>query len=135
MWGVTVEGFDVEYAERLVDIVGGHCRSSSMAHKPSSFLVFVSMTIIPGVFGVLAVPTSTTWCILYSTSLARAEATASGKPVTFRDSAMSCGVRDQHTQGSTEGPGLRGSPPACKLLLPDHPRPSVSSVCSFRGGV
>lgn len=68
-----------------------------MAHKPSGFLVFVSVMMIPGLFGVLAALTSTTWCILYSTSLARAEATASGKPVMFRDSAMSYGARDQYT--------------------------------------
>ena len=60
MRGVAVKRFDVEHAECLVDIVGGHRRSSSMAHKPSSFLVFVSVTMIPGTFDVLAAPTSTT---------------------------------------------------------------------------
>lgn len=97
MWGVAVEGFDVKHAKRLVDIVRSHRCSPSVAHKPGGFLVFVSLMINPKLFGVLAVPTSTTWCILYSTSLERAEATASGKPVMFRDSAMSCEVCDQYT--------------------------------------
>ena len=35
--------------------------------------------------------TSVAWGILYSTSLTRADVTTSGKPVMFRDSAMSCG--------------------------------------------
>jgi len=76
-----------------------------MTHKPSGFLVFISVTIIPELFDVSAAPTSTTWCILYSTSLARAEATASGKPVTFRDSAMSCGVCNQCASLAQDGNG------------------------------
>ena len=105
MWGVAIERFNIKHAKCLVDIVGRHRRSPSMAHKPGGFLVFVSVTIIPGLFGVLAAPTSTTWCILYSTSLARAEATASCRPVIFRDSAMSYGVRDQYTPPAQRGNG------------------------------
>ena len=48
MWGVAVEGFNVKHAKCLVDIVGSHRCSPSMAHKPGGFLVFVSVTIIPG---------------------------------------------------------------------------------------
>lgn len=96
MRGVTVERFDVEHTECLVDIVGSHRRPPSMTHEPSSFLVFVRIAITTGWFGVFSAPTSTTWCILYSTSLARADATASGRPVMFKDSAMSCRVRGQH---------------------------------------
>jgi hypothetical protein len=95
MWGVAVERLDVKHAKCLVDIVGGHRRPSGVTHEPGSFLVLMSMTITPRVFGVFGAPTSTTWCILYSTSLARVEATVSGRPVMFRDSAMSCTVRDQ----------------------------------------
>ena len=96
MWRVAVEGFNIEDTKCLVDIVGIHRCPSRVTHEPGSFLVFVSMAITPGLSGMFATPTSTTWCILYSTSLARAEATASGRPVMFRDSAISCGVHDQH---------------------------------------
>ena len=96
MRGVAVKRLDVEHTKRLVNIVGSHCCSPSMTHKPGSFLVFVSMAMTTGLPGVLGAPTSTTWCILYSTSLARADATVSGRPVTLSDSAMSCVVRDQH---------------------------------------
>ena len=105
MRGVAVERFNVKHAKCLIDIVGSHRCSPSMTHKPGGFLVFVSVTIIPGLFSVLAAPTSTTWCILYSTSLERAEATASGKLVIFRDSAISCGVRDQYTPLAQRGNG------------------------------
>ena len=43
---MTVERFDVKHTECLVDIVGSHGRSSSVAHEPGSFLVFVSVMII-----------------------------------------------------------------------------------------
>ena len=105
MWGVAIERFDVKHAKCLIDIVRSHRCSPGVAHKPGGFLVFVSVTIIPGLFGVLAAPTSTTWCILYSTSLARADATVSGKPVMFRDSAISCGVHDQYTLLAQHGNG------------------------------
>ena len=53
MWGVVrgvaVERFDVEYAECLVNVVGSHRCSSSVAHEPGSFLVFVSVMIIWGI--------------------------------------------------------------------------------------
>ena len=127
---MTVERFDVKHTECLVDIVGSYRRSSSMTHKPS-FFVLMSTTMTPSTFGMLAALTSSTWCILYSTSLARAGATASGKPVTFRYSAMSWGVHDQHTQGSTKRPCSRGSPPACKLRLPDQPRLLVYRFAHF----
>ena len=32
--GIAVERFDVEHAECLVDVVGSHRRSSSVAHEP-----------------------------------------------------------------------------------------------------
>ena len=127
---MAVERFDVEHAECLVDIVGSYRRSSSMTHKPS-FFVLMSTTMTPSTFGMLAALTSSTWCILYSTSLARAGATASGKPVAFRYSAMSWGVHDQHTQGSTKRPCSRGSPPACKLRLLDQPRLLVYRFAHF----
>ena len=54
-------------------------RSSSMAHSPGSSLIYARVTMIPGLFGVLAVPTSTTWRILYLMSLSVAEVRTPGK--------------------------------------------------------
>ena len=50
MQEVMVERFDVEHADCSVGIVSSHRRSRNMTHGAGSFLVFVSMTTISGVF-------------------------------------------------------------------------------------
>ena len=67
---------------------GRYCRSPSTRHKPDNFLIFVSVTIIPG-----AVGRSYSYYLMFPL-LARAGTAASNKPVMLRDSATSCGGRD-----------------------------------------
>ena len=86
---VDVEGFDVEDVEYLVDIVVRRAWRITLA---VSLCECDDDTCVLAVWPLL--PLQSTWRILYSTSLARAETTTSCRPAALRDYTMTCGVRD-----------------------------------------